>query len=93
MAAIRPVLVIKSAKEYPRDVPMMMLGGSPHIVAEPPRFAQKISDSIMGTGSNFRSFASSMVTAARNRMTVMLSINIARKADISINVRNRGIGL
>lgn len=45
----------------------MMLGGSPHIVAEPPRFAQNISDKIIGTGLNLSSFASSTVTAARNK--------------------------
>ena len=28
----------------------MMFGGSPHMVAEPPRFAQKISAIIIGTG-------------------------------------------
>lgn len=53
-SAIRPVFVIKSANEYPSDVPIMILGGSPHIVAEPPRFAQKISDRIIGTGLNFK---------------------------------------
>ena len=63
------------------------------MVADPPRFAQKISDRIIGTGSNFKSFASSIVTAAKNRMTVMLSINIARNADISIKVTNKGMGL
>ena len=64
--AISPVLVTKSANEYPSDVPIIILGGSPHIVAEPPRFAQNISDRIIGTGLNFRSCASSTVTAARN---------------------------
>ena len=34
----------------------MMLGGSPHIVAEPPRFAQKISERIIGTGFEFQEF-------------------------------------
>ncbi len=70
-----------------------MFGGSPHIVAEPPRFAQKISDRIIGTGLNFSSFASSTVTAARKRITVMLSINIARMDDIIINATNSGTGL
>ena len=50
-----------------------MFGGSPHIVAEPPRFAQKISDRIIGTGLNFSSFASSTVTAARKRITVKIA--------------------
>ena len=72
---------------------MMIFGGSPHIVAEPPRLAQNISDRIIGTGSIFNSFASSTVTAAKNRMTVMLSINMARTDDISINAINSGIGL
>lgn len=63
--AIKPVLEINSPKVYPRDVPMIMLGGSPHIVAEPPRFAQKISDRIIGTGLHLSVCASSSVTAAK----------------------------
>ena len=70
---------------------MIILGGSPHIVAEPPRFAQKISDKIMGIGLNFKSCESSIVTAAKNRMTVMLSINIASIVDKIIKVINSGI--
>ena len=54
----------------------MMLGGSPHMVALPPRLAQNISARIMGMGSNRSSWASSAVTAARNSSTVMLSINM-----------------
>ena len=72
---------------------MMMFGGSPHIVAEPPRFAQKISDRIIGTGSIFNNFANSTVTAAKNKITVMLSINIASTDDMSINAIKSGIGL
>ena len=63
-----------------------MFGGSPHIVAEPPRFAQKISARIIGTGLNLSRCESSTVTAARNRITVMLSINIASTVDIIMNV-------
>ena len=70
---------------------MIIFGGSPHIVAEPPRFAQKISDKIIGTGLNLSNFASSTVTAARNKITVILSINMARIADIIINVINSGM--
>lgn len=44
-----------------------MLGGSPHIVAEPPRFAQKIS--------------------AKNKITVILSINISKIADMIIKTK------
>ena len=69
------------------------MGGSPHIVALPPRFAQKISERITGTGLNFKSFASSTVTAARNSITVIESINIARTADIIINVMKTGMVL
>ena len=47
-----PVFVKKSLKEYPKEVPIIIFGGSPHIVAEPPRFSQKISDKIIGTGLN-----------------------------------------
>ena len=68
----------------------MILGGSPHIVAEPPKFAQKISEIIRGTALNFRRVASSIVTAARNKITVIESINIANAKDIAINVINRG---
>ncbi len=84
---------MKSVNEYPNDVPIMIFGGSPHIVAEPPRFAQKISDKIMGIGSNFSVCANSTVTAARNKITVILSMNMASTADIIINDRNIGIGL
>ena len=70
-----------------------MFGGSPHIVAEPPRFAQNISESIIGTGLNLRSCASSIVTAARNMITVILSMNIESTADITMNVMNIGIVL
>ncbi len=69
----------------------MILGGSPHMVAEPPRFAQKISDKIMGIGLNLKRCESSIVTVAKNKITVMLSINIASMADKSIKVMNSGI--
>ena len=69
---------------------MMILGGSPLMVAEPPRFAQKISVRIMGTGLNRRSWPSSTVTAARNRITVMLSMNMDSPADISMNAIKMG---
>ena len=69
---------------------MIMFGGSPHIVAEPPRFAQKTSLSIIGTGSKFSNLASSIVIAAKNRITVMLSINMASTADMHINAMNSG---
>lgn len=89
-AAITPVLPRKSKKLSPREVPMIMLGGSPHIVAEPPRLAQKISARIIGTGSKYSVLASSAVTAARNRITVMLSMNMARSADITIKQISSG---
>ena len=44
----------------------------------------------MGMGLNFNSFASSTVTAAKNRITVMLSINMASTAERSIKARNSG---
>ena len=71
---------------------MMMLGGSPHMVAEPPRLAQKTSARMAGTGSNFRSCPSSMVTVERKRMTVMLSMNMERAAESSMKVRKIGKG-
>ena len=70
-----------------------MFGGSPHIVALPPRFAQNISESIIGTGLNLRSCASSTVTAARNMITVILSMNIESTAAITMNVMNIGMVL
>ena len=63
------------------------------MVADPPRFAQKISEIIIGTGLNFNSCANSTVTAAKKRITVILSINIANMADITINVIKIGIVL
>ena len=71
----------------------MMLGGSPHMVAAPPRLEQKISAMIIGIGSIPSRFVSSTVTEARNRTTVMLSINIDRTADISMKMTNRRVGL
>ena len=65
---------------------MIIFGGSPHIVAEPPRFAQNTSAKIIGTGLNFNNCESSTVTAARKRITVILSINIANTDDIIMNV-------
>ena len=72
---------------------MMMFGGSPHMVAAPPRFAQKISAMIIGTGLNRRIRDSSTVAAARNRMTVMLSMNIDSTLLITIKARNSGMVL
>ena len=89
-AAMGPVFDRKSPKEYPKEVPMMMLGGSPHMVADPPRFAQKISANIKGTGSNLRADDNSIVTAARKRITVMLSMNIAKTAESIMEVKNTG---
>ena len=63
------------------------------MVAEPPRFAQKISARIIGTGLNLSSDASSTVTAARKRITVILSMNIAKIADITIKVIKSGMVL
>ena len=59
-------------------------------MAEPPRFAQKTSVKIIGIGSNSKVFASSTVTAAKNKMTVMLSMNIASRAEIVPKQMSRG---
>ena len=85
MPAIIPVFPIKSPNVYPSEVPMITFGGSPHIVAAPPRFAQKISAKIIGTGLNERSRPSSAVIAAKNKITVILSMNIDKKAERSMN--------
>ena len=87
IATISPVFVTKSENEYPREVPIIMLGGSPHIVAAPPKFAQNISARIIEIGLNLSSCESSIVTAAKNKITVILSMNIARNEDSIINVR------
>ena len=79
------MLSTKSENEYPREVPMIMFGGSPHIVALPPKLAQKISAIITGIGLNLSVLASLIVTAARNKITVMESMNIARTDDKTIN--------
>lgn len=62
------------------------------MVVEPPRFAQKISARIMGTGEKLSTSASSTVTAARKRITVILSINMARRKEVTIKVRKIGRG-
>ena len=69
---------------------MMMLEGSPHMVAAPPRLAQKTSDRIIGMGSKRRICASSSVTVARNSTTVMLSMNMARNADMAMKHSSSG---
>ena len=69
---------------------MIMLGGSPHMVAEPPRLAQKTSDRIIGTGSNFIVCANSSVTVARKSTTVMLSINMESSAESVIKQTSSG---
>ena len=71
----------------------MILGGSPHIVAEPPRLAQNTSASITGIGEKPSNPASSTVTDARKRITVMESINIASTKDITIKVIKIGTAL
>ena len=91
--AIKPVFVRNILNEYPNAVPIMMFGGSPHIVAEPPKLAQKISAKIIGTGLNFKSCESSIVTAAKNRITVIESMNIASTNEIIINTIKTGIVL
>jgi len=84
------VLVRKSKNVRPSEVPMMMLGGSPHMVALPPKLAQKISARNMGTGSKRRVRPSSAVTAARNRMTVMLSMNMDSTAAMTMKHTSSG---
>ena len=64
----------------------MIFGGSPHIVEEPPRFEQNISAMITGIGSNLNSLPCVMVIAARNRITVILSINIDSTNARTINI-------
>ena len=89
-AIIVPVFVRKSANESPSDVPIIMFGGSPHMVAAPPKFAQNISDIISGTGSNLSTLESSTVTAARNSTTVILSMNMASTPDMHIKHTRSG---
>ena len=91
IAAIKPVFITKSRKVRFNEVPMMMFGGSPHIVAEPPKFAQKISAKTMLSGLNFSILESSTVTAARKRITVIESMNIARTNEISMKEIKIGI--
>ena len=69
---------------------MMMFGGSPHIVAAPPRFAQKISRQDHRHGVDFIVCASSSVTVARNSTTVMLSMNIDKNAESDIKQMSSG---
>ena len=70
---------------------MMIFGGSPHMVAEPPRLAQNTSVRIMGIGSKCNRRDSSMVTAARKRMTVMLSMNMASREDMIMKAMKMGM--
>ena len=93
ITASNPVFSTKSANVYPRDVPIIILGGSPHIVAAPPRLAQNTSASITGIGEKPSKPASSTVTDARKRITVMESINIASTKDITIKVIKIGTDL
>ena len=52
--------------------------------------AQKISDRIIGTGSNLNVCASSSVTVARKSTTVMLSINMESSAESVIKQTSSG---
>ena len=72
---------------------MMIFGGSPDMVAEPPRLAAKTWEMMKGTGSNFSRWARRTLATARKRMTVILSMNMDRKADRIMNATNRGAGL
>ena len=72
---------------------MMMLGGSPLMVAEPPRLAVKISAMMRGMGSNSSSFARLTLATARKRMTVMLSMNMDSTAERIMKQMRRGTGL
>ena len=58
------------------------------MVALPPKLAQKISAIITGIGLNLSVLASLIVTAARNKITVIESMNIARTDDKTINATN-----
>ena len=60
------------------------------MVAAPPRFAQNISERIIGTGSKCIVCASSSVTVARNSTTVMLSMNMDSTAESVIKQSSRG---
>ena len=91
--AMSPVFRRKSPKVSPRAVPMMMLGGSPLMVAAPPRLAVKISAIIRGMGSNFSKWAKRTLATARNRITVMLSMNMDSTADRIIKQIISGTGL
>ena len=62
------------------------------MVALPPRLAQKTSASIMGTGLILRSLEISAVTAARNMITVMESMNILSTALSIIKITKMGAG-
>jgi len=88
--AIIPVLNRKSVKLNPNAVPMIMLGGSPLMVAAPPTFDANISAIIIGTGSNFSIRESSIVTEAINSITVILSMNMAKAVDKSIKAIRMG---
>ena len=72
---------------------MMMLGGSPLMVAAPPRLAVKISAIIRGMGSNFSKWARRTLATSRNRITVMLSMNMDSTADRIIKQIISGTGL
>ena len=91
--AIRPVLTTKSVNVYPKDVPIMMLGGSPDMVALPPMLDANISAIMTGTGSNLSKRAISTETVARKSITVMLSMNMERNPERSMKVTRMGITL
>ena len=60
---------------------------------EPPKLAQKISASIIDIGLKSKRKDNSTVTAAKNKITVIESINIERTADNNIKAINIGITL
>ena len=90
ISTITPVLVRKSKKVRPSEVPMMMLGGSPHMVALPPKLAQKNLRQDHGNRVEAQGAAQPAVTAARNRMTVMLSMNMDSTAAMTMKHTSSG---
>ena len=58
-----------------RPEPIMMLGGSPIIVAAPPILEKRTSEMRIGMGLRSKTLASCMVTGVRRSMVVTLSRN------------------
>ncbi len=85
---IGATLIIKDMKLNWKAEPIMMLGGSPIIVAVPPMLEANASDINIGMGSILSTLANSNVAGTIKRTVVTLSRKAERNAVIMMSITN-----